>query len=62
MGKLPLWRNVIILSLSVCLLLCLLCRMRCADIQADGDPDGQWISAKAVFDGAVTGAVALVRA
>lgn len=36
--------------------------MRCADIQADRDPDGQWISATAVFNGTVTGAVALVRA
>lgn len=40
---------------------CLLYRMRCADIQADRDPEGQWISAAAVFDGSVTGKVALVR-
>uniref|UniRef100_H3CAW9 Superoxide dismutase copper/zinc binding domain-containing protein n=1 Tax=Tetraodon nigroviridis TaxID=99883 RepID=H3CAW9_TETNG len=34
-------------------------RMRCADIQAARDPDGQWISAKAVFNASVTGAVSL---
>lgn len=35
--------------------------MRCADILADTDTDGQWIIAKAVFDDTVTGEVALVR-
>ncbi|KAK5866225.1 hypothetical protein PBY51_020432 [Eleginops maclovinus] len=32
-------------------------RMRCADISADRDTDGQWIIAKAVFNGAVNGTV-----
>ncbi|XP_051241310.1 uncharacterized protein cusr [Dicentrarchus labrax] len=34
-------------------------RMRCADILADRDSDGQWIIAKAVFNGTVTGTVRL---
>lgn len=35
--------------------------MRCADILADTDTDGQWIIAKAVFNDTVTGEVTLVR-
>lgn len=35
--------------------------MRCADISADRDTDGQWIIAKAVFSGSVDGTVKLVR-
>ncbi|KAM7418803.1 hypothetical protein PAMA_016095 [Pampus argenteus] len=34
-------------------------RMRCADISADRDTDGQWTIAKAVFNGTVTGTVRL---
>ncbi|XP_010780710.1 uncharacterized protein cusr [Notothenia coriiceps] len=34
-------------------------RMRCADISADRDTDGQWIIAKAVFSGSVDGTVKL---
>ncbi|XP_044201649.1 uncharacterized protein cusr [Thunnus albacares] len=34
-------------------------RMRCADISADRDPDGQWTIAKAVFSGTLTGTVRL---
>ncbi|KAF3844143.1 hypothetical protein F7725_016191 [Dissostichus mawsoni] len=34
-------------------------RMRCADILADRDTDGQWIIAKAVFSGSVDGTVKL---
>lgn len=64
--QMALWVNCLCgrdgIILSVCSCARLLRRMRCADIQADGDPDGEWISAKAVFDGAVSGAVALVRA
>uniref|UniRef100_A0A8C2WBV7 Superoxide dismutase copper/zinc binding domain-containing protein n=1 Tax=Cyclopterus lumpus TaxID=8103 RepID=A0A8C2WBV7_CYCLU len=37
-------------------------RMRCADISADRNTDGQWTIAQAVFNGAVTGTVKLVRA
>nr|XP_046263940.1 uncharacterized protein cusr [Scatophagus argus] len=34
-------------------------RMRCADVLADRDTDGQWTIAKAVFNGTVTGTVNL---
>ncbi|XP_010733110.2 uncharacterized protein cusr [Larimichthys crocea] len=34
-------------------------RMRCADISADRDTDGQWTTATAVFNGTVTGTVRL---
>ncbi|XP_040000974.1 uncharacterized protein cusr isoform X2 [Xiphias gladius] len=34
-------------------------RMRCADISADRDADGQWAIAKAVFNGTVTGTIRL---
>nr|XP_019939395.1 PREDICTED: uncharacterized protein LOC109627343 [Paralichthys olivaceus] len=34
-------------------------RMRCADISAERDTEGQWTTAKAVFTGAVTGTVRL---
>lgn len=34
-------------------------RMRCADISADRDTDGQWTIAKAVFNGTVTGEIRL---
>ncbi|XP_041838085.1 uncharacterized protein cusr [Melanotaenia boesemani] len=32
-------------------------RIRCADISAETNPDGQWTTAKAVFSGGVTGTV-----
>ncbi|XP_034454481.1 uncharacterized protein cusr isoform X2 [Hippoglossus hippoglossus] len=34
-------------------------RMRCADISAERDTEGEWTTAKAVFNGAVTGTVRL---
>lgn len=46
---------------GVCVCACVWFRMRCADIQAARDPEEQWISAKAVFNASVTGAVTLVR-
>lgn len=36
-------------------------RIRCADILADRLTDGEWVIAKAVFNGTVTGTVRLVR-
>lgn len=36
-------------------------RMRCADISAEDTPDGNWVKAEAMFSGAVTGTVMLVR-
>ena len=48
-------------SVRVCMNLFSLCRMRCADISAERDTEGQWTTAKAVFNGAVTGTVRLVR-
>lgn len=35
--------------------------MKCADISAERDTDGQWTVAKAVFRGTVNGTVLLVR-
>uniref|UniRef100_A0A672YNV7 Superoxide dismutase copper/zinc binding domain-containing protein n=1 Tax=Sphaeramia orbicularis TaxID=375764 RepID=A0A672YNV7_9TELE len=35
-------------------------RLRCADISAERDSDGQWTVAKAVFNGTVSGTVRLV--
>jgi len=40
---------------------CFLYRMRCADISAERNADGQWSTAKADFRGGVTGTVRLVR-
>lgn len=36
-------------------------RIRCANILADRLTDGEWVIAKAVFNGTVTGTVRLVR-
>lgn len=36
-------------------------RMRCADISAEDNPDGNWVTAEAMFSGAVTGTVMMVR-
>lgn len=53
--------NTVLLSPRMCGRLCFLHRMRCADILADTDTDGQWIIAKAVFNDTVTGEITLVR-
>lgn len=34
--------------------------MRCADISAENLTDGNWVTAKALFDDAVTGTVTMV--
>lgn len=52
---------LILSSLCFCACVCFFYRMRCADISADRDTDGQWTTATAVFNGTVTGTVRLVR-
>lgn len=45
----------------MCFVFCFFYRIRCANILADRLTDGEWVIAKAVFNGTVTGTVRLVR-